>query len=121
MRKTLLAGSVAAAALLSTSAFAQPVDYYNQADYYAPAAAAVTGTVVGLGFSEGWWSAGGGALATTAGAAAVGGLAGIGTLVFIHAVTAPCQGLRIFVDSREECAAMHGMAPAQRRIARRYR
>ena len=59
MRKTLLAGSVAAAALLSTSAFAQPVDYYNQADYYAPAAAAVTGTVVGLGFSEGWWSAGG--------------------------------------------------------------
>jgi uncharacterized protein YcfJ len=118
MRKTLFAVSLSLAALAaaSTTASAQPV---NDPAVAAPAVAAVTGTVVGLGFSEGWWTAGGGALATTAGAAAAGALAGIGTLVFLESISKPCHGLRIFVDTREECAAL--MGPPPRHMARRYR
>jgi hypothetical protein len=58
------------------------------------AAGAVTGSLVGLGVSEGWFgSAAAAALPTSvAGAAAIGGVAGVGTIALIHAATTPCQG-----------------------------
>jgi len=121
MRKTLLALPVAAtaAAAFATSASAQPPNYDPQPYAVAPAAGVVAGTVVGLGFSQGWWSAPA-ALGTAAGAAAVGGVAGIGTMALIHSVTTPCQGFRIGWDSPEECARLNA-APryVERRVRRR--
>ena len=123
MRKTLLALPVAAtaAAAFATSASAQPPNYDPLPYPVAPAVGAgvVAGTVVGLGFSQGWWSAPA-ALGTAAGAAAVGGVAGIGTMALIHSVTTPCQGFRIGWDSPEECARLN--APpryVERRVRRR--
>ena len=96
MRKILL--GILAASALSTVASAQyrePVP-----NYVAPAAGVVTGTVVGVGLHQGWWGTGttlGTTLpATAAGAAAVGGVAGIGTAATIHAWTTPCQGAHMF-------------------------
>lgn len=96
MHKTLLVLSLAAAAAFSTSAWAQP---RNDQLRYTPetgavAAGVVTGTVVGLSVSEGWWGTTAAAMLPTsvAGAAAIGGLAGIGTVALIHAATTPCQG-----------------------------
>jgi hypothetical protein len=88
MRKILLALSLAAATAFSTAASAQ---YYDNRHAATVGAGAVTGTVVGLGLSEGWW--GHTALpSTVAGAAATGFVAGVGTVALIHAATTPCQG-----------------------------
>jgi hypothetical protein len=119
MRKTILALSAAAATALSTSAWAQPPNY--PADAYTLGAGAVAGTVVGLGFAEGWWATPA-ALGTTAGAVAVGGVAGIGTVALIHSVTTPCTGFRIAFDSPADCARFNG-APVRQasRAPRRVR
>jgi hypothetical protein len=119
MRKTLLALPVAAtaAAALVTSASAQPPNY-PEPYAVAPAAGVVAGTVVGLGFSEGWWSSPA-ALGTVGGAATVGLVAGVGTMALIHSVTTPCHGFRIGWDSPEECARLNALP--QRTVDRRVR
>jgi hypothetical protein len=78
----------------------------------------VTGTVVGLGFAEGWW-AGPASLSTAAGGAAVGGVAFMGTLALLHSVTTPCTGFRIAIDPPEACAGLAGPAPVAARPAPR--
>lgn len=99
MRKTLIA--LTAAAALAGSAVSpalanqwQHRHHQNNA-WVAPATGVATGTVVGVGLSQGWW--GGSTLATTfgsttGGAFAGGILAGAGTIALIHAVTTPCTG-----------------------------
>ena len=133
MRKLLYSAiSLAAAAAFATPALAQPAGYrdYNSAPSYHSRAAAevgagvVGGTVAGLGVSEGWWgSAATAALPTTvAGAAAIGGLAGIGTVVFIDAATQPCRGFAaMFNLSEGECVNGQyvGYAPAPRSMRHR--
>lgn len=99
MRKTICALSAAAAVLAAAPAFAQQQQYPYP--YAAPAAGVVAGTVVGLGVSEGWWGAtvAGAALpTTTAGAAAVGGVVGVGTIAAIDAFTQPCRGVAALFD-----------------------
>jgi hypothetical protein len=119
MRKTVLALSVAAsAAALSTSASAQPPNWGANPTGLAVGAAAVTGTVVGLGFAEGWW-AGPASLGTAAGGAAVGGVAFMGTLALLHSITTPCTGFRIAIDPPEACAGFAGPAPVAARPAPR--
>jgi hypothetical protein len=132
MRKAALALSVAAAAMLSTAASAQPINY---PEAYPPAAAAtaggvVTGTVLGVGVAEGWF---GGGLATTsaggaiaggaAGAATLGGVAGIGTVALIHSVTTPCHGFLIGLDALNPGPSACGQPVAEpaRAPARRMR
>ncbi|HZT25817.1 MAG TPA: hypothetical protein VFA57_08965 [Pseudolabrys sp.] len=107
MRKTLCAISIAAlAAVLAAPATAAP----RHPDYVAPTVGVVGGTVVGLGLSEGWWGAApavaGAALPTTAvGAAAVGGVAGIGGIAFVDAMIEPCQGFQaMFLLNERYCA-----------------
>lgn len=107
MRKALCVVSIAAiAAALATPSLAEPV-YRDNA---APAAGVVGGTVVGLGLSEGWWGSSaaiaGTALPTSAvGAAAVGGVAGIGGAALIDAAIQPCRGLHaMFLLNEQYCA-----------------
>lgn len=67
----------------------------NRARVVAPVAGVVAGTVFGLGISEGWWGATIGEVAlpaTTAGAAALGGVAGMGTVALVDAALQPCRG-----------------------------
>jgi len=99
MRKTVLALSVAAAAAFSTPVAAQAPLYDPPPPGAELAAGAVVGTLFGLSLSEAWWgsSFAGYALPASAGmAAAAGGVAGIGTVVAIHAFTTPCQGAHAF-------------------------
>lgn len=133
MRKLILAVPLVAAAAISTAAVAQPAyppppgpppAPASAGDYYGPgpapgvaAAGVVTGTVVGLGFSQGWWSAPA-ALTTTAGAAAVGGAAGIGAIALIDAFTRPCHGFRIAIDPPEYCAQLTAQGAPPERVAR---
>jgi hypothetical protein len=103
MRTTILA-ALTASALLATPALAAPNRYDNGparagAQGAEVAVGAATGTVVGVGLANGWWGANpaiaGTALPTTAaGAAAVGGVAGIGTIAAIDAVIQPCRGFQ---------------------------
>jgi hypothetical protein len=94
MRRTLLVA--AAVAAIATPAVAQSVRY-EQPNYAAPAAGAAVGTGVGVAVSEGaiGGSLGAALPATAAGAAAVGGVAGIGAASVIHAATTPCQGFHM--------------------------
>ena len=115
MHKTLIALSVGAAIAAATPAAAQD----NR--WVAPVAGAAVGTTVGLGLYHGWWS--GATVAalpsSAAGAAVVGGLAGIGTVGLIHAATTPCQGFHAVFSglftSPEGC--VNGR-PVGRRIVR---
>jgi hypothetical protein len=124
MRKLMLA--VAAVAIVATPALAQSGRYYGHEyrgyaadpaytaypaypDYPARAAVVgagvVTGTVVGLGFSEGWWGptvAGTVFPTTAAGAAAVGGVAGIGTIALLDAAIQPCRGFQALLGLNKE-------------------
>ena len=122
---------IAAAAAIATPALAQPPGYRDYA--YAPqseqhartagaiGAGVVGGTVAGLGVSEGWWgSAAAAALPTTvAGAAAIGGLTGIGVVATVDAVTQPCRGFAaMFGLNHGECENGHYVGDAPRRMAR---
>jgi hypothetical protein len=131
MRKAILA--MAAVAALATPALAaQRVTVYGDYNPAAPAevtTGAVTGAVVGVGVSEGWWGStiGGAALPTTAaGAAAVGGVAGVGTAVAIDAAIQPCRGFQaLFGLNQPQCAQRQAALDAQyvgthqRRVVRR--
>ncbi|MFN3658254.1 MAG: hypothetical protein ACK4UO_13460 [Pseudolabrys sp.] len=105
MRKLFFALPIAAA-VLATPALAQPYDTYYPAGPVVGGAA--VGTVVGVGLYEGWFgsSAAVSALpATAAGAAATGGVAGIGTIALIDAAVQPCRGFQaIFGMNRGQCA-----------------
>lgn len=106
MRKILSVLTVAAA--IAVPASSQAATYGT--DRTAAAAVttgAVTGTVIGLGVSEGWWGStvAGAALPTTvAGAAAVGGVAGVGTIALVDAVVQPCRGFpALFGMNKDVC------------------
>ena len=108
MRKALSAVSIAAlAAALAMPALADPP---RQRDYVAPAAGVVGGTVIGLGLTEAWWGTSpaiaGAALPTTAvGAAAIGGVAGIGGVALVDAAVQPCAGFHaMFLLNQDYCA-----------------
>ncbi|HEX5508869.1 MAG TPA: hypothetical protein VFX37_10235 [Pseudolabrys sp.] len=108
MRKIVPILAVAAAAVVATPALAQRYrDYHDR--YPAQAAevgaGVVTGTVVGLGFSEGWWGptvAGTVFPTTAAGAAVVGGVAGIGTVALLDAAVEPCRGFQALLGLNKE-------------------
>lgn len=94
MRSTILVVMAAAAlAASAVSASAQATRYYAP-NHVAPAVGVAAGTATGLAISEGAFSGSLGAAlpATAAGAAAFGGIAGVGTAAVIHAATTPCQG-----------------------------
>ena len=116
MRKTFITlSAISAIALMAIPASArerQRVVVHPYPATVAPAATATgvaAGTVVGLGLSQGWWGATGATAGlSTAGAAAVGGDAGIGTIAMIDAATQPCRGFRAlfspFVAGPSGCA-----------------
>ena len=107
MRRLLPIIAIATAAACATPAFAYQDDRYPVEPYVAPVAGAAVGTAVGVGLYNGWY---GGAFAaglpaTAAGAAAVGGVAGIGTIALIDAVVQPCRGFHALFDlSHGKCA-----------------
>ncbi len=116
MRNVLHAVPIAAfLAALASPASADPP---RQQDYVAPAAGVVGGTVVGLGLTEGWWGASpaiaGTALPTSAaGAAAIGGVAGIGGMALIDAAVQPCAGFHaMFLLNQDACAQQNAQAIA---------
>jgi len=107
MRKLLLPiFAVATMAALATPASAYQDDRYPVEPYVAPVAGAAVGTAVGVGLYNGWY---GGAFAaglpaTAAGAAVVGGVAGIGTIALIDAIVQPCRGFHALFDlSHGQC------------------
>jgi hypothetical protein len=117
---------LAAAAVMVTSA-AQSRPYVEQHNPAAPAdvtAGVVSGTVIGLGISEGWWgaTAADAALPTTAaGAAAVGGVAGIGMVAAIDSLVQPCRGFHaLFNLSDGQCANGHYVGYLARHYYRRH-
>lgn len=93
MRKTLLALSLTAATAvaLATPSVAQERYHHPSA---APVVGIATGTVVGVGLYNGWWTSASTATAASsvAGSAAIGGIAGVGTVAAIDAVASPCRG-----------------------------
>ena len=123
MRKALMIAT-AAVALMSAPAFAaEPYYEYNPAAPIDVTTGAVTGTVVGVGVSEGWFGAtvAGSVLPAGAiGAAATGGVVGVGTVAGVDAVFQPCRGLQaVFGMNRAECAARQQVAMAPQTTHRR--
>lgn len=98
MRKSLALLSLAAGVALATPALAQSTNEVRPTDPAAPViGGAVVGTAVGVGLYNGWWgsTAAGVALPSTAAAsAAIGGVAGIGTVALIDAAIQPCRGFQ---------------------------
>jgi hypothetical protein len=119
MRKTFLA--IAAVAALSTPALAQPNDPNTTAVELGTGA--VAGTVFGLGVSEGWWgsSIAGATLPTTvAGAATLGGVAGVGTVALLDASIQHCRGFQALLGLNKGACVNgefvgYGPPPAPRR------
>jgi hypothetical protein len=116
MRKILCVLSLAAAAALTASTAQAAEGYY----YPYPAhdrtagefgAGVVGGTIAGVGVSQGWWGAtvAGAALPTTAaGAAAIGGVVGIGTVAVLDAALEPCRGFAaVFGLNKDACVDGH--------------
>jgi hypothetical protein len=124
MRKVLCALTVAAAAALAppTLANAQDYGYDSRGNWVALGTGAVVGTVVGLGTYNTWWGSGAFASAlptTAAGAVAVGGVAGVGTVALIDAVASPCRGFHAMFDlSDGECVNGQYVGYQPRRVRR---
>ena len=133
MRKLITGLSVAAvtaaAVAMPTLASAEPAYGRSEGPYYsygAPLAGAAVGTAVGVGLANGWYGAapaiGGAALPTSAaGAATIGGVAGLGTVALIDGVVQPCRGFHaLFGANREACADGEyvGYAPRAQRYYR---
>jgi hypothetical protein len=126
MRKIIPILAVAAA-VVTTPALAQPDRSYGYAAQPAEVGAGVvTGTVVGLGFSEGWWGptvAGTVFPSTAAGAATVGGVAGVGTIALLDAAIQPCRGFQALLGLNKQ-ACVNGQfvgyapPPPPRRVYR---
>jgi hypothetical protein len=95
MRKTFIVLSAISAVAFATPASAQ--GRYERGNPGAVVTGAAAGTLVGVGLYNTWF--GSGALASSlpvsaAGAAAAGGVAGVGTIALIDAATQPCRGFR---------------------------
>jgi hypothetical protein len=127
MRKTLQVLSIAAvAAALATPALAQEDDRYPVQTYAAApvVTSAAVGTTAGVGLFNGWWgsSAAVGVVPATVGTSiALGGVAGIGTIAAIDAVTQPCRGWQALLGvNHGKCADGQwvGDAPIPRVIRR---
>jgi hypothetical protein len=110
MRKILPLLTLAAAAAVATPALAEPEGVnpnYGGYTYAAPAVAgAVVGTAVGVGIYNGWLGSSAfvaAAPTTVVGATAVGGVAGIGTVALLDAVTQHCRGFGILVTPQGQC------------------
>jgi hypothetical protein len=100
--------SIAATAAIATPAFAEPENVnpnYGSAYAIAPVAGGVAvGTVVGVGLYEGWLGSSAAVVAlpaTAAGAAVVGGVAGVGTVVLLDAAIQPCRGFYALLGMNE--------------------
>ncbi len=97
MGKILPFLAIAAAVAVATPALAYPDDRYPTETYAAPVAGAAVGTAVGVGLYNGWWGTSVAVTAlpaTAAGAAVVGGVAGVGTIALIDVVVQPCRGFQ---------------------------
>jgi hypothetical protein len=111
MRKLILGLSVAAltagAVALPTLASAQDGQYTT--GYAGPVAGVAVGSAVGFGLYNGWYGAnaalGSTLLPTTAaGAATVGGVAGVGTVALIDSALQPCRGFHaLFGANKDSC------------------
>lgn len=123
MRKLITALSVAAvtaaAIAIPTFASAQESGQYTTG-YVGPVAGAAVGTAVGLGLYNGWYGSGVfvSTLPTTAvGAAAMGGVAGVGTIAAIDSVFQPCRGFHaLFGANKDACANGEYVGYAPRRM-----
>ena len=104
MRKTFITlCAVAVTALAAMPASAQQrqrfVVHPGTASRAATTTGVAAGTVFGVGLTQAWWGTSGAAAALpvcAAGAAAAGGVAGVGTIALIDAATQPCRGFRAF-------------------------
>lgn len=127
MRKLIAGLSVAAvtAAAVALPGVAGAVEPAGRDGYYpvaVPAVGVATGAVVGFGLYNGWFGAAptiaGSALPTTAaGAATVGGVAGVGTVALIDGVLQPCRGFHaLFGANKDACANGEYVGYAPRRM-----
>lgn len=125
MRKILPILSIVAVAALATPALAEPETVnpnYGSAYAVAPAVGGVAvGTVVGVGLYEGWFGTSAAVAvipATAAGAAVVGGVAGVGTIVLLDAAIQPCRGFHALLGMNEhECVNGEYVGDAPRRVS----
>jgi len=120
MRKLLPIFAIAAAAAFATPASAYQDDRYPVEPYVAPVAGAAVGTAVGVGLYNGWYSGAFAAAAptTAAGAAAVGGVAGIGTIALIDAIVQPCRGFHaLFGLNHGQCVNGEYVGDAPRHVS----
>lgn len=126
MRRFLPALTIAAAAALATPALAAP--YYTAAEdnpnyptgsYVAPVAGVAVGTVAAVGLYNGWFGTSTAVTAlpaTAVGSAAVGGVAGVGTVALIDAAIEPCRGFHALTGmNRDQCVNGEYVGYAPRR------
>jgi hypothetical protein len=126
MRKLITALSVAAvtAAAVAMPTFASAQEGQYTTGYAGPVAGVAVGSAVGFGLYNGWYGAnaalGSTLLPTTAaGAATVGGIAGVGTVALIDAAFQPCRGFHaLFGANKTACVNGEyvGDAPRPRRL-----
>ncbi len=126
MRKILPVLAIAAAVAVASPALAEQDSVnpnYANGYYAAPVAGALVGTAVGVGLYNTWYTGAfaAGLPATAVGAAAVGGIAGVGTVALVEGVTAHCHGFGILWTARSECVNGQwvGDQPVHRRHAMR--
>jgi hypothetical protein len=103
---TALSFAAIAAVALSSPSSAQEAQYTT--GVAGPATGAVVGTAVGVGLYNGWYSGVGSSLtaatSTTAGAVAIGGVAGVGTVALIDGEFQPCRGFHaLFGANKDAC------------------
>lgn len=131
MRKLITGLSVAAvtaaaALTLPSAASAEVAPGYNNYPLAVPAVGVATGAVVGFGLYNGWFGAAptiaGSTLPTTAaGAATIGGVAGVGTVALIDGVLQPCRGFHALFGANKDACANGEYVGYQQRPARYVR
>lgn len=123
---TVAAATAAAAVALPSAASAEVAagqGYYPAA---VPAVGVATGAVVGFGLYNGWFGAtpmlGASTLPTTAaGAATLGGVAGVGTVALIDGALQPCRGFHALFGANKDACSNGEYVGYQQRPARYYR
>ncbi len=129
MRNSIMALSFAAltAAAIAVPTVSNAETVYGRDStvaYGAPVAGAVVGTAVGVGLYNGWYGSaptiGSTLLPTTAaGAVAVGGVAGIGTVALIDSAVQPCRGFHaLFGANKDSCVNGEYVGDGPRRYVR---
>lgn len=125
MRRSLAILSLAAGVALASPALAQSTSPSERG--YDPAvpvvAGAAVGTVVGVGLYNGWWGANAAGVvlpASAAASAAIGGVAGIGTIVLIDAMVQPCRGFQALLTiNADKCVNGVYVGDQSRHVPRR--